>query len=80
MASVHADMIVWIDKTGMDSRDCHRCCCYHMLGTTPINHILNVRGKRISVITAMSTRGIENIHVVQNTVDGDTFLQFVQTV
>ena len=26
----------------------------------------------------MSTRGIENIHVVQNTVDGDTFLHFVQ--
>ena len=78
MASAHANMIVWIDETGTDSRDCHCCCGYHMRGTTPVNHILNVRGKRISVITAMSTRGIENIHVAQNTVDGDTFLHFVQ--
>ncbi|XP_065918924.1 uncharacterized protein [Dysidea avara] len=54
MASVHADMIVWIDETGTDSRDCHRRCGYHIRGTTPVNHILN------------------------NTVDGDTFLHFVQ--
>ena len=50
-----------------------------MRGMTPTSHILNVRGKRHSVITAMSTRGIENIHVVQNTVDGDMFLHFVQS-
>ena len=49
-----------------------------MRGTTPVNHILNVGGKGISGITAMSTCGIENIHVVQSTVDGDPFLHFVQ--
>ena len=30
MASVHTDMIVWIDKTGTDSRGCHRHCGYHV--------------------------------------------------
>ena len=52
-----------------------------MRGITPVCHAIDihpVRGKRISIITAMSTRGIENIQVVQNTVDGDTFLHFVQ--
>ena len=24
MAAVHANMIVWIDETGTDNRDCHR--------------------------------------------------------
>ena len=62
MTAVHAYMIVWIDETGTDNR------------MTPTSHILNVRGKQHSVITAMSTRGIENIHVIQNTVDGDMFL------
>ena len=49
-----------------------------MRGITPVCHVVDIRRKRISVITAMSTRGIENIQVVQNTVNGDTFLHFVQ--
>ena len=79
MASVHADMLIWIDETGTDNRDCCCHCGYHMQGMTPTSHILDIRGKRLSVITAMSTRGIENIQVVQNTVGGDAFLHFVQT-
>ena len=61
MASVHADMLIWIDETGTDNRDCCHHCGYHMQGMTPTSHVLNIRGKRLSVITAMSTRGIENI-------------------
>jgi len=58
MASVPADMMVWIDEIGMDSRDRHYCCGYHMLGMTPTSHTLNIRGKRILAITALSTCGI----------------------
>jgi len=42
-----------------------------MEGMTQI--VMLLRRKQISVNTAMSTLGIENIQVKQNTVDGDTF-------
>ena len=38
---------------------------------------LLVRGKRISVIAAISSEGVETLKVVRGTVDGDTFLDFI---
>ena len=67
--------MVWIDQTGTNSKDFHYFCGHHMLGMMPASHTLKIRGKRISVLTAIyrSTRSIENIHMIQNTMDGDTF-------
>ena len=71
MASVHADMLIWIIETGTDNQDCCRRCGYHMQGMTPTSHVLNIRGKRLSYHSY--------VQVVQNTVDGYAFLHFVQT-
>jgi len=45
MACIDANMVVWINETGTDRRDCHRRCDYHMRGMTPICHAVDIRGK-----------------------------------
>jgi len=45
MAGVHADMLIWIDETGTDNRDCLCRCGYHMQGMTPTSHVLNIKGE-----------------------------------
>ena len=78
MNRVNADMIVWIDETGTDRRDANRRCGYHLRGITPASFTLSIRGKRISAITALSTRGIEDVCLTEGSVDGDLFVHFVE--
>ena len=78
MATVNADMFVWIDETGSDRRDANRRCGYHLQGMVPISYTLSIRGKRLSVIAAISTRGIEDIELTEGTVNGDLFVHFVE--
>ena len=54
MSCVNANMIVWIDETGLDCHDANRHCGYHLREITPVSHTISIRGKRISVITALS--------------------------
>jgi len=78
MANVDADMIVWIDETGSDRRDASHRYGYRHRRMTPVSYTLSIRGKRLSVITALSTRGIEDIEITEGTVDGDFFVHFVE--
>jgi len=39
-----------------------------------VGYTLSIRGKRLSAITALSTRGIEDIKITEGTVDGDFFV------
>jgi len=78
MANVDADMIVWIDEIGSDRRDASCRYGYHLRGMTLVSYTLSIRGKRLSVITALSTRGIEDIEITEGTVDGDFFVHFVE--
>ena len=73
-------MILWVDETGTDRRDANRRCGYHLRGTTPVSHTLSIRGRRLSAITALSTRGIEDIHLTEGTVNGDVFIYFVEHI
>ena len=71
MNCINAHVIVWIDETasetGTDRRDANRRCGYHLRGITHVSHTLSIRGKRLSAITALSTRGIEDIHLTEGT-------------
>ena len=73
-----ADMIVWIDETGSDRRDASLRYGYHLRGMTPVSYTLSIRGKRLSVIAVLSTRGIEDIEITEGTVNGDLFVHFVE--
>ena len=72
------EMLVFVDETGSDYRDSLRKYGYSMRGQPPKSIKLFVRGERISVIAAMSSGGVEALKVVRGTVDGDTFLEFIQ--
>ena len=52
---------------------------YGVRGATPKNVMLQVRGKCLSAIVAMSVRGIEDVVINEGNVDGDTFCNFLET-
>ena len=81
MAEIEAfdpKMLVFIDETGCDKRNSKRLFGYGIRGITPITHHLLGGGKRISAIGVMSTRRLEDVYLVEGSVNGDTFLQFIQ--
>ena len=48
-------------------------------GATPENVMLQVRGKCLTAIAAISVRGIEDVLINEGNVDGDTFCNFLET-
>ena len=73
-----ADMFIFLDETGTDRRNVLRQYAYSWRGMPAVAHRLLVRGQRLSSIAIMSTSGVLDCHVVQGTVDGDVFYDFVQ--
>ena len=69
-------MIVWLDETGNERRNGRRNFGYHLRGMTPTNYI-SFRGKRLSTIAIMSTRGIEDFDTYNGAINGDTFCDFI---
>ena len=81
MAEIEAfdpDMLVFLDETGCDRRNQIRQFGYGLRGITPVTHKLVTYGKRISAIDVMTTRGIEDVYLVEGNVNTEIFLQFVQ--
>ena len=72
------EMCIFVDETGSDHRDCLRRYGYGIRGKPPKSCQLLERGDRYSAIAAMTCEGIESLRVVSTTVDGDTFLDFIQ--
>ena len=71
-------MLVFVDETGTDRRECLRKYAYSLRGKTPQCSKMLVRGQRISVIGIMTCNGILDVHVVRGTTNGDTFLSFIE--
>ena len=44
----------------------------------PLQHQITVGGKRLSGIGVLTTRGMEDVYLVEGSVNGDIFLQFTQ--
>ena len=78
MSYLKADMMIWIDETGSDHRVSSRCFGYHLRGLAPTDTVLSIRGKRLSAVAAMSTRGIEDIDICEGTTNGETFTRFLE--
>ena len=77
--SMDPAFFIWVDETGCDRRTFLRRMAYGVRGATPKNVMLQVRGKRLSAIAAMSVRGIEDVVINEGNVDGDTFCNFLET-
>lgn len=71
-------MLVWIDESGCDNRNARRKQAYSIRGITPKDHRLLSRGTRYSAIPIMSVEGIHDVCLLEGTVNGERFEDFVQ--
>ena len=72
------EMLIFIDETGSDRRDCIRRYGYSLRGKPLISRKLLVRGERINCIAFMSMAGFLDCKAMSCTVDGDKFYEFIQ--
>ncbi len=73
----HPEMLVFVDETGADRRDCMRKFGYSLRGKPARAHKLLWRGQRVSALTAMSTSGILDCYTTTGPVNADKFEHFV---
>ena len=78
MSYMDPEMIIWLDKTGSDQRQSLRKCGYHLKGLAPIEPVTSRRSERLSVVAAMSTRGVEDLEIHNGTINGDKFICFIE--
>ena len=78
MDFLNASMIVWLDESGSDRRNGRRMFGHNLRGMTPTDYTLTLRGKHLSSIAIMSTRGIEDIDTFEGNINGDTFCDFIK--
>ena len=69
-------MIVWVDESGFNRRNTIRAYGYSLRGMRAIDHQLKHGGVRINSIGIMSYLGVEDVYILEDTVDGDTFEDF----
>lgn len=77
MEYINPNMIVWLDETGSDRRNERRKFGYHLRGMTPTEYKFTIRGKRLSSIAIMTTRGIEDVDTFEGSINGDIFCDFI---
>ena len=68
---------LWIDEIGFNNRNLLRKYGYGLRGQPPQDHTLVLRGKRYSAIAVLSSEGVEDVHVTNDSVNGEVFLEFV---
>ena len=79
MSAFDPAMILWTDETGCDRRNALRQYGYGIRGLAPQDHQLQLRGVRYSAIGILSMDGVQDVYITENTVNGDTFLDFLYT-
>ena len=65
----HPEMLVFVDETGADRRNCLRRFGYSLRGKPVVSKKLFVHGQRVSAIPAMSPEGILNCYTVTGSVN-----------
>ena len=71
-------MLLWIDESGCDRRNCLRKRAYSPRGITPRHHCLMMRGTRYSAIPIMSVEGIHDVSLFEGNVNGARFEHFLR--
>ena len=79
MSYIDPNMIVWVGETGSDTRrEGIRKFGYALCGITPVSFKLGINSKHLSVIAAMSSRGVEDINILEGTTNGEAFTTFLE--
>ena len=71
-------MLVWVDETGFRCRNSIRAYGYSLRGMRATDHQLRVGQKNINAIGIMSLKGIEDVYISEENVNGDVFKDFVR--
>ena len=71
-------MLVFVDETGADRRDCLRKHGYSVRGKPIISQKLTFRGERVSAIVGMTSTEILDYRLTQDSVDAEEFERFVE--
>ena len=74
------EMLVFLDETGTDRRDSCRKKGYTLRGKPARAQRLLVRGEHISALCLMSIEGILACKIARGSVNGDSFLEFVENL
>jgi len=64
-------MLVWVDETRCDRQNSMRKFGYSVRGIPPHDHRLLARGERYSGIAVMSLEGMQDVQLVEETVNGE---------
>ena len=75
--SGHPEMLVFVDETGADRRDCMRKFGYSMRGVPARAQKILWRGQRVNALSAMSTDGILDCYTTTGSVDAEKFEHFI---
>ena len=78
VSAYNPSMLVWIDESGCDRRNCIRRRGYGIRGVTPQDHRLLIRGRRYSAIPIISLQGIHDVGLLEGSVNGEQLEVFVQ--
>ena len=73
------EMLISLDETGSDRRNCFCCDGYSIRGRPLISHKFLSRGIRINSIAFLSVCGMLDCKTYKHKIDGDTFYEFVQS-
>ena len=73
------EMLIFLDKTGSDRRNCIRREGYSIRGRPLVSRKFLSRGTRINSIAFISVCGVLDCKTYKHTVDGETFYNFVQS-
>ena len=72
------NFFVWTDETGTDRRDQLRKFGYALRGEPAVCHRILTRGKRVSIMTAMTADGVLEYEVTTGTVNAEKFIDFIR--
>ena len=70
--------IIWIDESGCDRRNSMRKFAYTLREIPLVDHRILARGTRYSAITAISVRGVQNVVLAEESVNGEAFTDFIK--
>lgn len=73
-----AEMIVAVDETSKDNRTIYRHYGRAPAGERAISREPFARGQRYSILPALTVDGYIAAHIVPGSVDGETFLRFIE--
>ena len=70
------DMLVWVDESGFNRKNTIRAYGYGIRGLPAKDQRLRHSGVKINSIAVMSVFGVEDVYLLESSVDGETFEDF----